>query len=282
MTGIEHLRDLLVKAMLFHAGMDGWTEKALFRAADDLGVPHREALRAFPGTKAKDMIFHMHTLGDRKLQHDLAQQEAPPLRVRDKVILGVRLRLEPWSNIGADIESGDEAASGVDARQALKRAAPILLAPHNAAMSAEMIFQTVNIIWKYAGDVSVDINFYSKRGLLASAYISTLLYWLNDPSPGQQESWVFLEKRIDQAMNIGRKSGQATQKMAEKGGAAFAAAFKAPLPNVPLPKIDLSKIPLSKIQCPLPNIGADLGLANLLPPSLRKMKNLLSRFSPIA
>lgn len=208
------LRDNLVKAMIFHAGLHGWGRTSLLRAAEDIDISTKEALRAFPDTAARDIIAHMHHLGDRKLQEDLARHDLNILRIREKITLGVRLRLEPW----------------VDARDSLKRAIPVMMSPLNSTASAKMIYETVDIIWRAAGDVSVDINFYSKRSLLTGVYLSTLLYWLNDPSEHQEESWQFLERRITQAMTLGQKAGQVSARCSERLGPAFAAFFRAESP----------------------------------------------------
>ena len=57
-------------------------------------------------------------------------------------------------------------------------------------------------MWYAAGDTSTDFNFYTKRATLAGVYSSTLLYWLNDRSPGGEATWGFLDRRIDDVMKI--------------------------------------------------------------------------------
>ena len=57
-------------------------------------------------------------------------------------------------------------------------------------------------MWRIAGDTSTDFNFYTKRGLLAGVYGSTVLYWLSDVSEDQKDTWAFLERRIADVMTI--------------------------------------------------------------------------------
>ena len=59
-----------------------------------------------------------------------------------------------------------------------------------------------------AGDTSTDFNFYTKRATLAGVYSSTLLYWLNDRSPGAEQTWSFLDRRIDDVMKIEKLKSQ--------------------------------------------------------------------------
>jgi len=54
----------------------------------------------------------------------------------------------------------------------------------------------VDDIWYYAGDRSTDINWYTKRGLLAKLYASTQLKMLSDNSPDFNDTWDFLDRRM--------------------------------------------------------------------------------------
>jgi ubiquinone biosynthesis protein COQ9 len=59
-------------------------------------------------------------------------------------------------------------------------------------------------MWSVAGDKAEDYNYYSKRSLLAAVWTSTFLFWLDDRSPGSEDTWAFLDRRIDNVMQIGR------------------------------------------------------------------------------
>ena len=69
---------------------------------------------------------------------------------------------------------------------------------------------SVRDLWakKDLGDTSTDFNFYTKRATLAGVYSSTLLYWLNDRSPGSEATWGFLDRRIDDVMKIEKLKSQ--------------------------------------------------------------------------
>jgi ubiquinone biosynthesis protein COQ9 len=64
------------------------------------------------------------------------------------------------------------------------------------------LYKTVDAMWYAAGDTSTDFNFYTKRATLAGVYSSTLLYWLNDRSEGDDATWAFLDRRIDDVLKI--------------------------------------------------------------------------------
>ena len=48
-----------------------------------------------------------------------------------------------------------------------------------------------------------DASYYTKRSLLAAVWASTFLFWLEDRSPDFEDSWAFLDRRIDNVMQIG-------------------------------------------------------------------------------
>ena len=47
-----------------------------------------------------------------------------------------------------------------------------------------------------------------KRALLAGVYSATVLYWLNDKSVGAADSWAFLNRRIDEVMQVPKLLGK--------------------------------------------------------------------------
>jgi ubiquinone biosynthesis protein COQ9 len=60
----------------------------------------------------------------------------------------------------------------------------------------------VDAIWRAAGDTATDWNFYTKRGLLAGVFSSTVLCWLDDTSEDHAETWAFLDRRIADVMRV--------------------------------------------------------------------------------
>jgi ubiquinone biosynthesis protein COQ9 len=49
--------------------------------------------------------------------------------------------------------------------------------------------------------------------LLAGVYGATLLYWLDDRSPGSAATWAFLDRRIDDVMRLGRLRASVTDRL---------------------------------------------------------------------
>jgi ubiquinone biosynthesis protein COQ9 len=92
---------------------------------------------------------------------------------------------------------------------AIRSALSFLALPQNAPLAAELLYRTVDDIWFACGDRSTDWNFYSKRGLLAGVYSSTLMVWLNDESEDFETTRRFLDRRIGNVMAIPKITGRA-------------------------------------------------------------------------
>jgi ubiquinone biosynthesis protein COQ9 len=107
------------------------------------------------------------------------------MRFRDRVAAAVRFRLE-----------------AAEDKEAVRRGTTLFSLPMYAADGARALWGTADAIWSALGDTSEDVNWYTKRATLSGVYASTVLYWLGDNSPGHAETWAFLDRRIDDVMQI--------------------------------------------------------------------------------
>jgi len=55
---------------------------------------------------------------------------------------------------------------------------------------------------------ATDYTFSTNRGLLAAVYSATVLFWLNDTSEDYAETWAFLDRRIQNVMQIPKLTGR--------------------------------------------------------------------------
>lgn len=175
--------DRLLDAALVHVAFDGWSEATLAAAARDTGLDPALAKALFPRAGV-DLALAYHRRGDAQMLAALAEQDLTALRFREKIALAIRLRLE-----NAD-------------REAVRRAATLLSLPQNAPQAARAVWATADAIWTALGDTSEDGNWYSKRAILSAVHSSTVLFWLGDDSEGQQETWNFLDRRIENVMQF--------------------------------------------------------------------------------
>lgn len=188
---LETLRDDLLRATLPHIPFDGWTKAALLRGAADAGYSNLDAMRAFPdGTR--DMIPWHSRYADRMMMQQLQDLDLPSMRIRDRIAAAVRVRLE----------------QNAMNKEAIRRAMSFLAMPQNAPLSTQSLYRTVDDMWFAAGDTATDWNFYTKRLLLAGVYSSTLLFWLNDQSEDHADTWAFLDRRIENVMQVPKLTGR--------------------------------------------------------------------------
>ena len=180
-------REALITAVLGHVPFDGWSEKALLAAADECAVEAAAVRRAFPRGAASLIQYHAARI-DRCMEDGLGGTEAlKGMGVRQRIAAAVRLRLE--------LEHSH--------REAVRAALAYCAMPQNARLSLTCLYHTVDTVWFAVGDKSTDFNFYSKRALLAGAYGATLLYWLDDSSENYEESWAFLDRRLEDVVRVG-------------------------------------------------------------------------------
>jgi ubiquinone biosynthesis protein COQ9 len=76
------------------------------------------------------------------------------------------------------------------------------------------LWRSADRIWTWAGDTATDYNHYTKRALLSGVMASTTLFWMQDNSPASAASRAFLDRRIDNVLNIGRLLGTLKKKAA--------------------------------------------------------------------
>lgn len=179
----DELKARVLDAALSHVPFDGWSERTLAAAITDAGVAPALARSLFP-RGGVDLALAYHQRGDEAMVAALSQRNLTALRYRDRIALAVRLRLD----------SAD--------RELVRRGTTLFSLPMHAADGARAIWQTADRIWTALGDTSQDLNWYSKRATLSAVYGATVLYWLGDESSDRQATWDFLDRRIDQVMQV--------------------------------------------------------------------------------
>ncbi|XBQ16730.1 MAG: COQ9 family protein [Oceanicaulis sp.] len=182
-TRAEIAREALLDAALPEAAFEGWTQATLKRAAESAGLSEGEVQLYCP-----DGVLDLVETWSRRCDAEArAKIEANPAnRIRDKVTQAVLNRLQT-------LEGHEEAAERARAR---------LLLPDALDRGARLLWSTSDMIWKAIGDRSTDANFYSKRAILSGVYASTLAIWLDDADAGKAKTRAFLDRRIENVMQI--------------------------------------------------------------------------------
>ena len=169
----------ILNAALMHVPFDGWSDAALAAGAADAGVEQHLVSVLFPRGAIDAIALHSRLADTGMVAEFHALPEAP-----QKIHLAIRtlvlLRLE-LANQNKD---------------AVRRALTMLALPAHAKLSIELLYETVDAMWRAAGNTDTGFSFYTRRATLAAVYSATLLAWLADNSGDMGKTVAFLDRRL--------------------------------------------------------------------------------------
>jgi ubiquinone biosynthesis protein COQ9 len=183
----------LLDAALVHVAFDGWSDATFKAAIADTGID-ADLARATCPRGAVDLAVAFHKAGDDAMVDRLKAADLSDMKFRDRIAAGVRYRLE-----------------AVPDKEAVRRGSTLFALPMYAADGAKLVWGTCDLIWDTLGDTSDDVNWYTKRATLSGVYTATVLYWLGDDSADHAATWEFLDRRIDNVMQIEKLKAQARE-----------------------------------------------------------------------
>ena len=192
---LDEIRVALAPVIGRHAGFDGWSDAAVHATADEMGVDRDVAMLAFKG-QTIDIIDAWVEGIDLELARRLPAEKLNAMKIRDRITALVATRLE--------IMAPD--------RESLRRALAIMAMPQNLAKAARIGWRSADRMWRLAGDTATDLNHYTKRLTLSAVYGSTLSVFVNDDSESFADTRAFLDRRIDNVMQIEKVKYQAKQR----------------------------------------------------------------------
>ena len=184
-TSFDPVAVAILRASLLHVPFDGWGEAALFCGSDDCGHDAEATRVAFPRGAVDAITLHSR-LGNESMREKFLALPESPKKVHLKIRALVLLRLE--------VAQPD--------KDAVRRALSILAMPTHAKLSAKLLYETVDTMWRAAGQRDTGFSFYTKRGILAAVYSSTVLAWLSDNSGNLDKTTAFLDRRLADVSRI--------------------------------------------------------------------------------
>lgn len=185
------IRDEIIEAMLPHVVFDGWTWDGLLRAAQEAGHDELTVQAVFPG-KMIDVLDGFSDMADHAMLESLMKLDPEKMRVRDRVRAGVLARFEFLQ----------------PHKEALRKSLAFWALPPRKLRAGKIVWRTSDRIWAWAGDTARDYNRYTKRGLLSGIIVSTTLVWLDDSGEDMSITKDFLDRRIENVMQLGQMIGK--------------------------------------------------------------------------
>ncbi|KAJ3317983.1 Ubiquinone biosynthesis protein coq9, mitochondrial [Boothiomyces sp. JEL0866] len=181
----KDLRTELLDASLFYVPSDGFTKTALVKGAESLGWnPITNGLCSRGPIELVEHFIEKSTLE----LHTTVTEDFEKLGTTGKIRQLVLNRLnmtEPY------LEHWPTAVN-------------MMLQPQNALSTARQLKDLTSEMWHLAGDTSVDLNWYSKRLMLAGVYTSTEMYMTSDQSEGYENTKHFLDERLKDIGKVGK------------------------------------------------------------------------------
>jgi len=179
----------------------GWGSAMTERAARRAGLTIAEAELLMPHG-ARDLAALLSRRHDAVALAALG--DGSGLKIRERIRQGVTGRM--------DAAFADEPA--------LRRWAGFLALPTSLPLALRLVWESADMIWRWAGDVATDENHYSKRAILSAILVSVLAQRLTRGEAAAAEE---LERRIDNVMAFEK------WKAGKKGPVAYAVDMAAAL-----------------------------------------------------
>ena len=87
-------------------------------------------------------------------------------------------------------------------KEAFKRSMALFALPFNQIEGINLVFSTCDKIWVEVGDRSLSFDWYTKRIILVSIYLTSLLFLFGDNSANNKETYRFIRSRLEDLNNV--------------------------------------------------------------------------------
>ena len=183
----ENLKEKILLTSLDLVIFDGWSDKSLLEAASINGINPEVIRKLFP-RGAKDLVKFYHLYEDNIFFKILKEIDFDNLSHSKKVELALFKRFEII----------------IKNKEAFRRSMAFYSLPFNQIEGINLVFSTCDKIWVEIGDKSWSYDWYTKRILLASIYMSSLLFLFGDNSTNHSDTYRFITSRLDDLKVIGK------------------------------------------------------------------------------
>ncbi|APR98483.1 COQ9 family protein [Wolbachia endosymbiont of Folsomia candida] len=123
------------------------------------------------------------------METELKNSNLEDMKVRERIKFAIHIRLSNYVKLP-------------NYREFLKNILLFSVLPKNTYFSSKLLYKTVSAVWYGIYDQSTDFNYYTKRGILAGVYLSTIIFFINDYSEDFTDTLSFLDRRINNVMTF--------------------------------------------------------------------------------
>lgn len=180
----QHLA-ALVSALMTHVPFDGWQMATIQMAADECDLSDADLDRLLPDG-VKSAVRAYVDRADAEMVAAFAALTPAPEKVHLKIRALILTRLQ----------------QAQPHKETVRKTMAYLAHPQQAALASELLYRSVDAMWRAAGDSTTDFSFYSKRATLSAVYSATLLAFLADETADLSETEAFLDRRLKDVAQI--------------------------------------------------------------------------------
>ncbi len=182
---VENFKQKFLLTCVNHVPFDGWTVKSINLSLKELNFSKQEFKNHFP-KGIRDLVKYYLEDSDNKmvLKYKKNKNTNSPIHLKIKEMILIKLQ------------------QSQNQKDVVRKTLFWLGLPKNSKIALMSLYNTVDLIWREAGDRSTDFNFYSKRAILSSVYSSTLLAFLGDNNPDLDKTEKFLDRRLKDVSKI--------------------------------------------------------------------------------
>ena len=177
-----------VESMLRHVPFEGWSETALQTTAEELGLSLSDVARLFPKGLTSVITIGSDDVDAKMVANFIDRFSnkfdgmAVHKRIRELLLNRFEI-LYPH-------------------KEAVRKMVTFMAKPERAELGSRLLYNTLDRVWRAAGDRSTDFNFYTKRATLGAVYGATMLAFLDDETPDMQKTRAFLDRRLQDVAKI--------------------------------------------------------------------------------
>jgi ubiquinone biosynthesis protein COQ9 len=146
---------ILDRALILAASM-GWSDQLVNLAGKKAGLSLAETNLLLPHGAA-DLAALLSKRHDGEALFRLNQQNPSALKIRGRIEAGIMTRLAIAAKEG----------------QAAHAWAGYLALPHHLPLALRLVWDSADMIWRWAGDTATDENHYSKRALVGGILMAS-------------------------------------------------------------------------------------------------------------
>ncbi|KAJ8936126.1 hypothetical protein NQ318_022208 [Aromia moschata] len=182
------IKNKILEASLPFVTELGWSKEALSAGAQIMGYPG--ITHGMFSKGGADLVHYFQTSSNRKLVEVLKE-----------------FRIEAGDKPNSPAEFAEQAIQTrlkmiIPYISKWPQAIAIMSLPPNVPNALATLLTMVDDICYYAGDRSVDFNWYLRRIGIAAVYKATELYMIQDSSREYEETWTFLNRRLVEAVQL--------------------------------------------------------------------------------